>query len=95
MHGPDAEDPGAEVSRERYIVGPAEDCDGYKPWTLSRNGCELGRYDTQKGAIDTGVMLATNRLKLLGYLSELIIMGEDGRIRDNRTYGDDPPETNG
>lgn len=66
-----------------------------RPWVLRRNGDVLGYYDTQQGAIDTGVMVCRNRLKLLGKLSELQIHGKDGQIKDRRTYGDDPIETEG
>jgi len=66
-----------------------------RPWVLRRNGDVLGYYDTQQGAIDTGVLVCRNRLKLLGKLSELQIHGRDGQIKDKRTYGDDPGGTPG
>lgn len=82
------------MKRDLYIAGP---CRGDEPrqWKLTRNGDVLAYHDTQKAAIDNGVMLCRNRLKLLGKLAELQIKGKDGQIKDTRTYGDDPRETKG
>ena len=55
----------------------------------------LGHYYTQQGAIDAGVLVCQNRLKLLGKLAELQIKGRNGQIQDARTYGDDPDEIPG
>ena len=82
------------MTRDLYTVtlaGPGAP----RPWVLRRNGDVCAYYDTQQGAIDAGVMVCRNRLKLLGKLAELQINGRDGQIKDKRTYGDDPIETKG
>ena len=82
------------MSRDLYTVTPAGG-NAPRPWVLRLNGDVCSYHDTQQGAIDCGVMLARNRLKLLGKTAEMKIMGTDGRIRDSRTYGDDPREIKG
>ena len=82
------------MTRDLYTVTTAP---GNAPrrWVLRRNGDVLAYHDTQQGCIDTGGLCARNRLRLLGKPAEMKIMGEDGRIRDSRTYGDDPREIKG
>lgn len=82
------------MNRELYTVTPAGN-GAPRAWELRRDGEVRGYFDTQQAAINCGVMLARNRLKLLGKRSELQIHGRDGQIKDKRTYGDDPPETRG
>lgn len=82
------------MNRDLYTVTPAGD-NAPRAWVLRRNGDVLSYADTQQAAIDTGVLLARNRLKLLGKTAELQVHGKDGQIKDKRTYGDDPTETKG
>ena len=82
------------MKRDLYIVCPAG-ANAPRPWKLERNGEVCSHHDTQQGAIDCGVLLARNRLKLLGKNAELQIHGKDGQIKDKRTYGDDPREIKG
>lgn len=55
-------------------------------WKVVRSGAEraTGVYATQREAIERATEIArSNR-------AELYIHGEDGRIRDRRSYGKDP-----
>lgn len=84
--------------RERYEVLPTPDAlveAGERAWTSTRDGEVLTRMDTQQEAVDLTVRVCRLRLKFNGRTSELVIKGTDGRIRDSRTYGDDPESTPG
>jgi uncharacterized protein YdaT len=48
------------------------------------NSRDTSVHPTQKEAIDRAREIATN------YRSEVVIHGEDGRIRDKDSYGNDP-----
>jgi hypothetical protein len=59
-------------------------------WAVTVNGERLGTFGTQEQAIDKAVVAAKQNQP-----AELKIKGKDGRIRDSRTYGDDPRSTPG
>lgn len=82
------------MKRDLYVVCLSGD-NAPRAWKLMRDGEVCSYHDTQEAAIETGVMLCNGRLKSLGKNAELKIMGEDGKIRDSRTYGDDPPGIKG
>lgn len=56
-------------------------------WSLKQEGRErpTAQFDTQEAAVERGRREATKR----GH-SQLVVHGRDGRIKDERTYGDDP-----
>lgn len=86
------------MKRDRYEVAPSPQyalAAGRSPWRLKRNGDVLCWADTQADAVDTAVRLARMRLRDHGQTAELVIKGQDGRIRDTRTYGDDPRDIKG
>lgn len=82
------------MARDRYEVAPKTTASGRR-WTLKRNGDLLLTADTQGEAVECGVRLARMRLKDHQQTAELVIKGVDGKIRDTRTYGDDPRSTKG
>lgn len=82
------------MKRDLYVVCPAGK-NAPRAWKLLRDDQVCSYHDTQAAAIETGVLLCRNRLKLLKRNAEMKIMGKDGKIRDSRTYGDDPVETKG
>ncbi len=82
------------MKRDRYEVAPNSTGTGRR-WTLKRNGDLLLTADTQAEAVDCGVRLARMRLKDHRQTAELVIKGRDGKIRDSRTYGDDPRSIKG
>lgn len=89
---------GAAVSRDRYEVGPtpkAEVKAGQRDWRVTRNGDVLTYSDTQREGIELVATLANRRWREQGQTAELVIKGTDGRIRDSRTYGDDPRSIKG
>lgn len=55
-------------------------------WAAKSEGSSraAGVYDTQAEAIERGRRMAMNNS------SELSIQGRDGKIRDKRSYGNDP-----
>ena len=64
-------------------------------WTLKQEGAdegrgELGAWDHKDLALEHAKKLA----KAAG-LSQVIVHGEDGRIQDEFTYGDDPASSAG
>lgn len=63
-------------------------------WKASCKGVAAVWYPTQGAAI-TAISAALRACERAGILSELIIKGLDGQIRDNRTYGKDPREIEG
>ncbi len=55
-------------------------------WAVRRAGAERSSKvtDTQRAAIEAGKKIAEREK------SELVIHGEDGRIREKNSYGNDP-----
>lgn len=60
----------------------------------SNKGWIISSFPTQGAAIAAAVKSARARWEA-GRLSEVIIKGRDGKIRDSRTYGRDPRKTKG
>lgn len=77
------------MKRDRYIIGPALKRELWK-WRVTKNGTLLVYADSQRKALSIIVPMLNHRWKQCGEPSELQIKGTDGRIRDSRTYGDDP-----
>lgn len=63
-------------------------------WYATSGGKRL-RYATQAAAIGATAKHCRQRWKEYKEPHELIIKGRNGRIRDNRTYGNDPRGTKG
>ena len=82
------------MTRDRYEVAP-NTTDTGRRWTLKRGGELLLSADTQAEAVDCAVLLARMRLEERGQTADLVIKGRDGKIRDSRTFGDDPESTKG
>lgn len=80
--------------RSLYVVCLSGDKDG-PGWKVTCNGEMRALLVTQKDAIDAAVTACRSRWKNFGDLSELKIMGRNGKIRDSRTYGNDPREVQG
>lgn len=72
------------MTRIRYVVSPAK---GH--WQLTSKARHSAVHATQRAAVEAGVKLC-RALWAEGQPAELVIKGRDGRIRDNRTYGNDP-----
>jgi uncharacterized protein YdaT len=55
-------------------------------WAVKKEGADrdTSHHDTQKEAIDAATEIAKNQK------SEVVIHGEDGKIRDKNSYGNDP-----
>ena len=69
--------------RNVYHVVPTPDGDwGIKKEHGSRS---IKNFDTQKEAIDTAAEIARNQKP-----AQVKIHGENGKIREEHTYGDDP-----
>ena len=84
------------MKRDRYEVAPTpKSAKGKRPWRLTRNRIVLAHGDTQGELVGLGARLANLRLELVGRLAEMVIKRPDGRIRDSRTYGQDPERTRG
>jgi hypothetical protein len=86
------------VKRDRYEVGPssqAQIAEGCRKWRVTRNGEVLCFCDTQADGIELVMVVARTRLKDLNQTAELFIKGRNGKVRDARTYGDDPREIPG
>ena len=84
------------MKRDVYIVGPRKNADTQlRPWVLTFNKAHVADFQTQVAAIEHAVSLARYRLAETGRVSELRIKGNDGKIRDSRTYGRDPRGTKG
>jgi hypothetical protein len=54
-------------------------------WQIEQDGQPSGRYDTQQQALD-----AARGLARAAQPSQILLHGENGRIQDEYTYGDDP-----
>lgn len=78
------------MRRIRYEVVP----DGEGGWSVTRDGIVMGTFDLKQPAIDYAAA-AGGRAWLQGQPAQLLIKGEDGRIQDERTYGNDPVKTTG
>ncbi len=70
-------------SREKYHVTQRDD----GKWQVKHEGGERasGLHDTKDKAVDQARGLAQN-----GPLGQVIIHGRDGKIQEERTYGNDP-----
>lgn len=80
--------------RHLYLAGPAGNA-GAKRWKVTCNGEIRGHFDTQNEAIQAAATTCRSRWANFGDLSELKIMGRNGKIRDSRSYGKDPRKTPG
>lgn len=84
-----------KVKREKFEVLPIR---GTPAWAMrqvgrSRDGelnGDLGHYDTKAEALRDAVKYAKSRAP-----SQLFIKGRNGKILDERTYGNDPRRTKG
>jgi hypothetical protein len=86
------------VSRDRYEVGPtpkAQVAEGCRKWRVTRNRELLTYSDTQYEAVQLVTLLARTRWREQGQTTELFIKGRDGKVRDARTYGNDPRSIKG
>ena len=72
-----------------------EVCPNGKFWKVTRNGQELAECKTQAAAIEVAVKACRHRWASHKQTAELVIKRRDGKIRDSRTYGDDPREIKG
>ena len=78
------------MKRTRFEVLPADD----GRWNVTRDGVVVDWC----GKKDDAIALAVTRCHVslqAGVNCQLLIKGKDGRIQDERTYGDDPPEIRG
>ena len=82
------------MTRRNYTVGPALD-KGKGEWCATEGGKVMFYDDTQDKAVEAVAHMCVFMLREFGQLSELWIKGEDGKVRDARTYGNDPIGTKG
>lgn len=61
-----------------------------KKWYAQLKGEANTEYDTQYAAVQVVAAHCRGRWRNHGEPHELIIKAKDGKIRDNRTYGNDP-----
>lgn len=86
------------MKRDRYEVAPTPRRDiaaGRRRWRLTCNRILLAYADTQREAIELAAELARMRLRERRQTAEMVIKGADGKIRDTRTYGNDPRSVRG
>lgn len=69
-------------ARIRYDVSPRGE-----QWTVTRHGASRATavLDTQKDAVAKATAFAKGQRE-----SQVVVHGTDGRIREERTYGNDP-----
>jgi hypothetical protein len=63
-------------------------------WRVLHAGEDVARTATKAEAVDQAVALARAHHEA-GGKSQVLIMRDDGRWQEERTYGDDPPGTPG
>lgn len=80
------------MKRIRWTISPHKRSAG---WCASVKGGARLYYTTQAAAIKATAKHCRQRWKEYKEPHELIIKGRNGRIRDNRTYGNDPRGTKG
>ncbi|MEN1941002.1 DUF2188 domain-containing protein [Luteimonas sp. MJ174] len=71
--------------RIRYEVLPEKD----GGWSVTRDRVVTGRFITKAGAVEYAAGEG-RRAWAKGLPAQLFIKGRDGRIQDERTYGNDP-----
>lgn len=86
--------------RVRYEVLPTAKADRradpeLKRWTVTRESERISTHERQGEAINVAVHAAHGAYKQRGQLAQVIIKRANGTIKDERTYGDDPPEIPG
>lgn len=74
-------------NRKSYHVSPHDE-----GWQVKPEGAKraTGVFDTKDGAVEEARKLAKNQRP-----SQVLIHGRDGRIQEERTYGQDPERTEG
>ena len=75
------------AARIYYEVLPAGDG---KRWRVTRAGKGKETHATQAAAIEEAVDAASTEWRVTGEPTGLRIKGRNGRIRDERSYGNDP-----
>ena len=76
--------------RIRFEVLPADD----GRWNITRDSVVVDWCGKKEDAIAQAVSRCHTTYSA-GLRCQLLIKGKDGRIQDERTYGDDPPESKG
>jgi hypothetical protein len=81
--------------RITYRVLPDEDNEGF--WVITIEGqSPLGiNFEDKELAVQTAASAAKRRWEMDRMHTQLVIHGDDGRIQDERTYGDDPTPPEG
>ncbi len=82
--------PERKMKRTRFEVLPAGD----GSWDVTRDSVTIGNYAVKSLA----VQYAVDRAKASWAKkqpAQLLIKGRDGKIKDERTYGNDPERTRG
>ncbi|MBB2961870.1 DUF2188 domain-containing protein [Methylobacterium sp. R2-1] len=73
------------MARERFTVNP----NGDKGWTVKKGGAVIANTATQEDGIDRAVT-AAKKVENGGGKAQVLIKNREGKVRDERTYGDDP-----
>jgi hypothetical protein len=74
-----------DMERDIYTVTPKNG-----QWEIQKGNSPVQTFDRQEEAIQEGRKIAREKWEKEGVPSQLRIKGEDGRFRDESTYGDDP-----
>lgn len=83
-----------KTKRERWEVRPSNARERKKnygvTWTVTRNKIAIEFFYQKKKAVRRAAFSCRTNWRLANELSELVIKGVDGVIKDTRTYGKDP-----
>jgi Uncharacterized protein conserved in bacteria (DUF2188) len=76
------------ADRVQYRVLPHPTAEG--DWVITKDGREIVEDHDKEHAVEIAVDLARGVWEENGVESQLLIHGNDGRIQEERTYGNDP-----
>ena len=80
------------IPMKRIVFEVLPDRDG--GWSVTRDHVVVAEFDTKAPAVAYAAQRGRSSWKA-GRQAQLRIKGRDGRIQDERTYGEDPPRTPG
>ncbi len=78
------------MQQQRFVVGPHRGMVGSGLWSVKRDGEMVGIHRSLLDAVAHAMTRAKNEWALHGIVSGVFVQEEDGRLREEHTFGQRP-----